>query len=239
MTKAFKASRLFGLLALLAGVMAFSATAAQAEPGAFWEVGGTKILKAGELLTEINAKKDSPHGILLTKSGLSTIEIDCTDISIKNGLLHELGRATGSIHFSGCITKLNTVEAPLCKPHSPGAAEGLIQTEPLEGLLKLHKPTAGGTEDVFEVLAINAGMIFVTIHLGSGKCAIGLKFDVTGTLFLKDCKNLLLTNELEHLFEEHPLTRLLFGANAASLDGSAWAFLEGAHKGKLWSGHPA
>jgi hypothetical protein len=69
MTKAFKASRLFGLLALLAGFMAFGATAAQAEPGAYWEVGGIKILSEGQLLTEINAKKDSPHIILLTTSG--------------------------------------------------------------------------------------------------------------------------------------------------------------------------
>ncbi|HMJ23296.1 MAG TPA: hypothetical protein VK513_15375, partial [Terriglobales bacterium] len=72
MTKAFKASRLLGLLALLAGLMAFSATAAQAEPGAYWEVGGTQI-KDKTLLPEIKAEKDSPHIIFLSTSGLSPI----------------------------------------------------------------------------------------------------------------------------------------------------------------------
>jgi len=237
MTKTFKASRLSSLLALLAGLMTFSATAAQAEPNAYWEVGGTQI-KDKTLLPEINAKKDTPAGTLLTKSGSSTLEIECTDIAVKSGLLHELGRATGSIHFSGCMTKLAGSLAPLCEPHSPGDPDGLIQTKPLEGLLKLHKPAAGGTEDVFELLPVSADMIFATIELGLGKCAIK-GANITGTALLKDCKGLGLTNELEHLFEEDSLTKLLYGANAAKTDGSAWAFLEGAHKGKLWSGHPA
>ncbi|MDX6602316.1 MAG: hypothetical protein QOF13_1518 [Solirubrobacterales bacterium] len=38
MRKAFKVSRLMGLLAFVLGLMAFGATAAQAEPGAFWLV---------------------------------------------------------------------------------------------------------------------------------------------------------------------------------------------------------
>jgi len=238
MTKAFKTSRLFGLLALLIGLMAFSAAAAQAEPGAYWEVGGTQI-KDKTLLPEINAKKDTPHLVVVTKVGLSALEIDCTDIAFKSGLLHELGRFTGSIHFSGCITKIGGKESPLCVPHSPGAPEGLILTEPLEGLLKLHKPAAGGTEDLLELLPVNAGMRFYTLQYGSGKCAISNGIEVTGTLFLKDCKNLLLSNELEHLFEEQSLTKILFGTNPMVMNGSFWAFLEGAHKGKLWSGHPA
>jgi len=238
MTKAFQVSRLFGLLALLAGLMAFSAAAAQAEPGAYWEVGGVQI-KDKTLLPEINARKDSPHGIFLTKSGLSTLEIDCTDIAFSSGLLHELGRITGSVSVTNCITRLSGSEAPLCKPHSPGAAEGTIQTEPLEGLIKLHKTATETKVGLLEVLAVNAGMIFVTIQFGSGKCAIA-GANITGTGFLKDCKGLGLINELEHLFEEFkPLTKLLYGANPALIDGSAWAFLIGAHTGKLWSGQPA
>ncbi|HMJ23294.1 MAG TPA: hypothetical protein VK513_15365 [Terriglobales bacterium] len=236
MTKACKTSRLFGLLALLAGLMAF-ATAAQAEPGAYWEVGGTQI-KDKTLLPEVNAKKDTPHIIFLTKSGLSTLEILCTEILLTNGLLHELGRTTGRIHFEGCITRLNGSEATLCKPHTPGAAEGLILTEPLEGLLKLHILETGGTEDVLLLLPVNAGMIILTLELGSGKCAIK-GANITGEIVLKDCKSLLLINELEHLFEFHSLTKLLFGANPMTIDGSFWEFLTGAHKGQLWSGHPA
>ncbi|HMJ23295.1 MAG TPA: hypothetical protein VK513_15370 [Terriglobales bacterium] len=238
MTKAFKTSRLFGLLALLAGLMAFSATAAQAEPGAYWEVGGTQI-KDKTLLPSFNIRNDSPHIILLSKSGLATLEIDCTEFELFFGLLHELGRATGSIEFNGCITRLAGSEAPLCKPHSPATPEETIITESLEGLLKLHKPAAGGTEDVLELKPVNAAGPFVKLNLGSGKCAIK-GADLTGVIFLKDCKGLGLTNEREHLFEEFKaLTKLLYGANPATIDGSAWAFLTGAHAGELWSGHPA
>lgn len=239
MTKAFKTSRLFGLLALLVGLMAFSAVAAQAEPGAYWEVGGTKI-EGKTLLPEINAKKDTSSLTVLTKVGLSTLEILCTDIAFKSGLLHELGRFTGKIHFSGCITKLNGKEPPSCAPHSVGAPEGLIETDLLEGLLKLHKPAAGGTEDLLELLPVNEGMHWYTLQYGKGECVIGNGISVTGTLFLKDCKNLLLNNELEHLFEEQKaLSKILFGANPMTMDGSFWAFLTGAHSGKVWSGHPA
>jgi hypothetical protein len=239
MTKAFKTPRLFGLLALLVGLMAFSAVAAHAEPGAYWEAGGTKI-DGKTLLPEINAKKDTSNLTVLTKVGLSTLEILCTEIAFKSGLLHELGRFTGRIHFSGCITKLNGKEALSCVPHSPGAPEGLIETEPLEGLLKLHEPVAGGTEDLLELLPVNASMLWYTLQYGSGKCTIGNNISVTGTLFLKDCQSLLLSNELEHLFEEQKaLSKILFGANPMTMDGSFWAFLTGAHEGQLWSGHPA
>jgi hypothetical protein len=43
MRKAFKASRLIGLLTLALGLLAFRATAAPAETGAFGDVGGAKL----------------------------------------------------------------------------------------------------------------------------------------------------------------------------------------------------
>jgi len=241
MTKARKTSRLFGLLALLAGLMAFSAIAAQAEPGAYWEVGGTKILNSGELLTEINARINTAHGILLTKSGLAVLEIDCTEISLDKGLLHQLGRATGRINFTSCITRLNGSEASKCRPHSPGAAEGTILTNSLEGLLKLHHPTLGDPEDVLELKPeAAAGGVFVTIELGSGKCAIK-GANITGVGFVKDVFNEhILINEIEHSFVEFKfLSKLLYGGNSATTDGSARTFLEGAHLNQEWSGHPA
>ena len=42
MTHVFKLSSFIGFLALLVGLMAVSATGAQAETGAYWEVGLTK-----------------------------------------------------------------------------------------------------------------------------------------------------------------------------------------------------
>lgn len=67
----------------------------QAEPNAFWLVSGQNV---GSLLPSVQAKKDSPHGIFLTKVGLSTVEILCTDIKFVGAKLHELGRITGKVH---------------------------------------------------------------------------------------------------------------------------------------------
>lgn len=240
MKHSFKPSRLVGLFALLAGFMAFSATVAQAEPGAYWEVGGVQI-KDKKLLPKINARKDSPHIIFLTHVGASNVEILCTEIKFVNGLLHELGRFTGKIHLEGCITKINGVTANACKPKTPGAPLGLVETEQLEGLLKLHllskEPLID--DDVLEILPVNVAMIFFRLELGE-ECALGNNINDTGTLFLKDCENRLLENRVEHLLEEFkPLTKLFSGVNAMTIDGSFWTFLEGEHKGQLWSGHPA
>lgn len=245
MRHALKAPRLLGLLALLAGLMAFSATAAQAELNAKWLVNGTAI--SGSLLPTINAEKDTKHLIFLTKTGLggsTTLEILCTEIASKGGLLHELGKATGKIHFSNCETFLNGALATKCKPHSAGAAEGLIESEALEGLIKLHKLTADGVvHGVVEVLPVNAGMVFVAIKLGKevgSECSLA-GASLTGTGFLWDC----LENgkggskdAIKHLFEEFkPLTKLLYGGNPATIDGSFWAFLTGAHVNQTWAGH--
>ena len=250
MKNAFKASRLIGLLALALGLMAFSAAAAQAEPGAYWEVEfenkvtkkfeTTKILD-GTLLPEIQAKNDTAESVLLTKVGTSSVEILCKPIKFVGAKLHELGRATGKIHYEECITKLNGVEAARCKPKSIGASVplGLIETNALEGLIKLHELPGGTKDDVLELAPVAAAENkFVTLELGT-LCAIGNKFDITGKAFLEDCQHEGLVNKVEHLFqEEKELSKLLFGGNAATIDGSAWGFLIGAHLGMKFSGHP-
>jgi hypothetical protein len=81
-------------------------------------------------------------------------------------------------------------------------------------------------------------MIFFRLELGP-LCAAGNLILDTGTLFLKDCENKLLVNQVEHLFEAHSLTKLFSGKNQMTIDGSFWAFLDGEHKGQVWSGHPA
>src|SRR5262245_5658585 len=116
MRKAFKASRLMGLFALIVSAMAFSATAAQAEPGAVWKVNGAAVTDA--LKAEVKTQIEGEHGILLTKVGLSKVEILCTTLKFIDALLKVLGGATGKIHFEGCITKLNGSTAAACKPHS-------------------------------------------------------------------------------------------------------------------------
>jgi hypothetical protein len=245
MKKAFRASRLMGLFVLALGVMAFSATAAQAELGAFWSVNKEAGKPVNQVTNALNVRVQAAivgkHAILLTKVGLSKVEILCTTITFVDALLKELGGATGKIHFEGpCVTLLNGAAASACVPHSPGAANGLIETNALDGLIKLHTTGAGTKVDLFELLP-TSGSVFVTLILGKAaplpnECAIGEKFDITGTAFLKESQEEGLVERTKHEFEEGPLSELFFGANHATIDGKALASLAGTHAGFLWSG---
>lgn len=235
MAHAFRPSRFVVLLAFLASLVTTGATAAQAETGAYWEIGLSKEIKGST--PEVNAKIEGSNVVLLTKVGFSKVEIACTTISLWSiNSLEKFGGFTGRIHYDGCITKLNGSTSGACKPHSPSALSGLIETNFLDGLLRLH---SGGV-DLFELLPF-AGGPFVTVRLGSeieSECAIGEKIDITGIAFLKDAQGEALVNKVEHLVQEGPLSKLLFGGNAATVDGSALVSLRGEYEGFKWSGHP-
>jgi hypothetical protein len=239
MAKAFKATRLLGLLALALGLMAFSATAARAEPGSFWKVNGSSI--SSTLLPEIQASLENNDGTLLTVVGTNKIEILCESLKYVGAHLEAGGKASGKIHFAGCVTKKEGVIQTACKPHSPGAAEGLIETNALKGLIVLHEE-AGGKKIPLLELTPAAGEIFVVLKMGKetrSECAIGAEFNITGKEFLKDCQGEGEVEKVTHLAEEGPLSKLLFGVNPATLDGSANNFLVGAaHEGLKFSGIP-
>jgi hypothetical protein len=228
MKKAFKASKLTGLLALALGLMAFTATAAQAEVNAFWEVNGS-TLSGNE---SVKAKKDSAHTTLLTKVGTSAVEILCGPPKFVGATISGTG-AKGKFHYEECTTLLNGVAASRCTPKSPGAAVGLIETNALKGLLKL----TAASQDVLDLSPETVGGPFATLELGS-LCAIGNKFDITGKVTIKDCNGEGRVNKIEHLFEEGPESALLFGGNAATIDGSAFGLLSGVNAGMTFSGHP-
>jgi hypothetical protein len=235
MAHAFKPSRLVRLIALFASLMAIGTTAAQAETGAYWEIGLTKEIK--NFKPEVDATIDGIHIVLLTKVGLSKVEVDCTATRLSGTSLEKFGGFRGRIHYENCSTKLNGVTAGACKPHSPGSLEGLIETNLLDGLIVLH---TGGVA-LLELLPLFGGP-FVTVVMGKelgSECAIGSKFDITGKAFVKDGANEGSVNKLEHLVQEGPLSKLLFGGNAATIDGSAWVALVGEFLGSKWSGHPA
>jgi hypothetical protein len=241
MRQTLKTSKRIGLLVLALGLMALSATTAQAETGAYWEVKGTKIEGASELLPKFNLKKDTSHLVLLFSIAKSTIDLDCTEIKMVNGLLHKSGKTTGKLHLGNCITKFNGTDA-LCKPHSPGAAVGLIETNALNGLLKLHKENEI-KDDLLELSPVE-GETFATVALGpTGKECLFLLDEnaIKGKLFLRDGKKELSVNTVEHLLEEQKsLTKLrILGSTPVTMDGSFWAFLVGSHEGLQWSGHTA
>jgi hypothetical protein len=236
MAHALKPWRLVSILALSVGLLTISATAARAETGAYWEIGLTKEIK--NFSPELNAEAEF-HSVLLTKVGLAKVEISCIWIRLPFMEPREVGGVTGRIHYEGCTTKLNGNAANACVPHSPGATNGLIETNVLKGLIRLH---TGGVP-LLEILP-QFGESFVTLVLGKAapeknECAIGEKFDIKGKAFVEDAQGEGAVNKITHLVEEGPLSALLFGANPATIDGSARVFLRGEFEGDPWSGHPA
>jgi hypothetical protein len=238
MAHRFRALKLMGFSALVLSVMGLGSAVAKAEPGAFWKVNGAALNAA--LSVQVQASLENNHGILLTNVGATKVEVLCTTIKFTDALLKTLGGLSGKIHFEGCITKLNGSTATACVPHSPGVANGLVETNALDGLIILHEDKAGARVDQFELLA-GAGAPFVTLILGKAapeknECAIGEKFEITGKTFLKDTQSEGLVEKTSHLVEEGPLSGLKFGTNPMTLDGSITVTLVGAHEGMKWSG---
>ena len=242
MTHASRALRLAGFFMLVLGITALHATVARAEPGAFWKVNGSDL--PGALSVKLLASLEENHGVLLTKVGSTEVEVLCIAIKFIDILLKPLGdfaANTGKVHFEGCITKLNGELAEACVPHSPGAANGLIETNLLDGLLVLHETAEETRINLFELLPKESGGPFVTLVLGKAapeknECAIGEKFEIKGKTFLEDAQNESSTEKVFHLIRTGPLTSLGFGTNAMTLDGSIRVLLAGAHEGMEWSG---
>jgi hypothetical protein len=190
-----------------------------------------------EVPVEVTGKAEETL-VLLTKVGLSKVEVSCTAVKFVGALLEAAGGASGKLHYEGCITKINGSTAGACVPHSPGAANGLIQTNSLKGQLQLHEVSPGTKLGQLELLP-QAGSVFVTVVAGKeapekNECAFGEKFDVSGTLFADEAGGGLEAEATTHLLKASAsLGALKFGANAATLDGGVRLDLPGA---VLWSG---
>lgn len=239
-----------GLCAMLVGMFAF-ASVAQAEPNAYWLANGAKFTSV--LNPALQAETDV-EGSLLTELGGKFIHIPCKKFALTNTpkLVEPLGQVTGKILFHECLFKeletpngkLNTLAA--CEPHV-GTNKGLIETNAITGLIKLHSREENKVvikENVLEAKPTTAGGLFATISLGElpeSECAFGEKITVGGVFFLRDVNGKFSTNEVKHLVAELPsLTKLAIngGAKVGTINGSAWAFLSGAHAGQTFSGQP-
>jgi hypothetical protein len=241
---------LLGLCAVLFGVMAFGATAAQAEVGAQWlfaEKGaGTKLVPFLE--ASIGLEKDSAVYILHTKILGVAVLFLCTELKAVNAVLKANGSIGegGKVLFSGCTTDLNNVPNAACTPNDITDGLGFIVTQNLHSLLVLHELAGGVKDDLLKLLPDKVGgvesNVFAYIEMGE-KCPIGKKVPVIGKLTLKDCEGLALTHLVKHLVEPGPLTELWTISetpeHVATLLGSAWGFLTGAHEGLKFSGDPA
>ena len=229
--------KLFSLCVLALGLVAFSATAAQ---GAVWMVEKANLTAGTKSLS---MTLDENHGILLAKLGLNEVEFLCTKGELLNAKLEPEGAVSeasknAKADFSGCITKINKVEAKACQPKATGKAAGTIETEEFYGLLKLHPDTNEGVV----LITPKVGTLLAVIHMGEA-CSIGEEVKEFGCFTLHDVGVGLNADELEverlnHLGAEYKALTTLKVANAksesvATLDGMADFRLV---SGENWSG---
>lgn len=234
---------LLGLCAVVLGVMAFSASAAQATVGAKWLIldpNGT-VLDAANLPATIGGTIENEEASLLSKVLGIAVEILCKKGTLIGVSLEKEGSLTngGKVQFTGCSVDLNGTPNPACEPHSAGSPVGTVETLAGKGLAVLHE-LAGGVKHELTRIEPKEGETFVTINMGE-ECPIGELIPVRGKLFLKDCENAFLTHQVIHLVEEFPVLTDLWVLNKtaehkATIDGSALIFLTGAHLNYLWGG---
>jgi hypothetical protein len=213
-------TRIFSLC-LIAGLSLTALVASEAQALPKWMTPPAGEPTSGEP-AKVSGKVEKAL-VLLSKVGLIKVEIACEGLTIEKGLLEVEGKGSATSLFNGCVMKANGVTQSACKPHSPGAAEGTILTNPLKGSLVLHT-LEGGAKDTLLKLMPQTGTIFATVALGkevSSECAYLTKADVTGTLFARDSGGELEVEAETHQLEASTaLNGLLFGGNAATLDGA-------------------
>jgi len=231
--------KLFGLCVLALGLVAFSASAAQA---ATWMVGGANLTSTSQN-KELVGSIDAPDGALLAKLGLNKVTFLCKSGKLVNAKLEPEGAISeasknAKVAFSECTTLLNEKEAAKCTPTATGKGAGTIETEEGYALLTEHS-----TGDGVTVITPKVGETFAIIHMGAG-CAIGESVEVFGSLALHDVglelnKDELEVEETKHLVSEFAALTKLTVANkesksAATLDGMADIKINGGTT--LWSG---
>ena len=240
-----------GLCGLVLGVMAIGATAAQAEVGAHWNV----VKSNGELaqvpgandllpLLEIKEAENNTFSFLWTTAGGTKVAILCTAAKFDEGgrLIANGGISLGRLLLTGCVTLLNGVISPPCKPKTTGKALGELLSEKFTGLIVLDKLTSGEVDD-FIKFTPDEGKLFFKWEIGV-ECSIGELVRVESKaagegLWLKDCKGNagFLEEKVEHLFEES-LHGLIALGQPMTIDGSFWVRLAGEHTGLKWGGTP-
>jgi len=221
--------KLFSLCVLALGLVAFSASAAQAE--GTWMVGGANI--EGTTTKTVTGKLVSPGGSLLGTLGLNAVTFTCTAAALENAKLEKEGAISeasknAKVAFSGCKTIINEKEAKACEPKATGKGAGTIESEEGYALFKEHSTGEGVTE-----IVPKTGTLFGIIHMGEA-CAIGEEVKVFGKLAVKDSGGEvgLETEKAIHTIEEFAALTELKIANSkseskATLDGKAEAEVGG------------
>jgi hypothetical protein len=234
-------------LAFAFGVMAVSASGAQAAANWLILMSNGEVLTGAQLPATIQGELENNKGALHTKILGLNIEIRCTAGTLIGAELIGEGKvkAGARVQFTGCKTyelgTENLIEEE-CEPFSPGTAAGTVRTEAGHAVIVLHELT-GGVKDELTQIIPDVGTKFAEIEYGPN-CVLPEKVPVFGQLFLKDCEGKFLVHQVKHLVEQGPLTSLYVITDTAehlqtSVVGSAWVFLSGVHSGLSWAGDPA
>jgi hypothetical protein len=231
----YSSLKLLGLCVILLGVMAFAADATHAESGAKWLIEG---VDAASLPASIDAEIEYSSGSLLTEILGIAVEILCTEGKLVGMKLEGEGKVTngGKAKFFGCSVDLEGSPSA-CTPHSIGAPVATIETNNLKGLLALVLAGVAST-----VVVAKEGTTLANIDMGE-ECPVGENVPVRGTLALADSG--LATQSVNHLVVENASHSDLWvlsktAEHKATLDGSAWIFLQGGeHLALKWSGDVA
>jgi hypothetical protein len=230
---------LLGVLVAAIGLMAISASSAQAEGRWLVLTGvGSNLFTDAEI--EANKEKltgeiENGTAALLTEVLGLKIDILCTAGELIDALLGAGGtvKAGARVKFTGCKvlsggTNGLLKEEAKCKPHTAGAAVGTIETEPGHAALKLHKLADGTLHDTALILPDNVAERFVAIEMAEG-CSLPETTEIFGLFSVWDCvsNSAWLTHNTVHLITEFkPLTHLWVISDTTehlntSIDGSA------------------
>jgi hypothetical protein len=231
---------LLGLCAVVVGMMAMSASSAQAALS--WLVLDKNGAALESLKALLEGEVDSEHLSLDGKVAGLPIAITCTNLMFKNFSLEASGKLTagGKAVFFGCgVYKSAPLSEPYqCTVRSPGSAAGRIETNELKGELVL---VGGKLRAKVEPLAGLTGII-VTLEFNGPECPLPEINQVHGSVYIKDCEGLETSHLLLHLIEpDKELTSLYIGKHSVEQLtitkplGSAWAFLVGEHALLKWA----
>jgi hypothetical protein len=235
---------LLGLCAVVIGMMAMSASAAQGATLS-WLILDSKKGVATELKADVTARENSAHVTLHEEIGGVAGAVTCNYLSLEETELELGGKLTegGKVIFTGCgVYKKAPLSEPFpCTVKSPGVAVGRIETGELKGELVLHDLSGGGKQ-VLAKIQSKAGLegTIVTLRFEGAGCPLPESITVHGTLYLKDFHNQATVHKLDHLVEQGPLTSLYLGTHSANqlavtkILGNALVYLFGFHIGLEW-----
>jgi len=231
-----------GLGLVVLGLMAFTASAAQASS---WMVAGKTL--TGTETAKVEASIVAPSASLLTKIAGTEFQFTCTGGTLKNTKLEKEGKLSegGSVRFTGCTTSTRKSElesykeqascAPYNKPEKL-EEKGVIETLEGKGQLQLHSTGEG-------VTIIEGKTGGLTGHLATislPECAIAEEVKVFGKLSVVDSggsAGLEAEVKVHKIKEFAPLTHLYVETDTAEhkakIDGEAEVKLE---KEPVWNG---